>query len=112
MRVSSLGREDPQNRAWQPFQYSCLENSKDRGAGGSQRDGQTEHARIYIIVNETDNTWKTLIYCESGYKHGGSKRTHSSNPEVRGPRFRWRRLPLTHMTLRKIFTFHLCLPFL
>ena len=65
MRVSSLGREDPQNKAWQPFQYSCLENSKDRGAGRSQRVGQTEHACIYIIINEIDNTWKTPIYCES-----------------------------------------------
>ena len=31
-QVRSLGQEDPQRRKWQPLQYSCLENSMDRGA--------------------------------------------------------------------------------
>ena len=31
-QVPSLGQEDPQRRAWQPIQYSCLENPMDRGA--------------------------------------------------------------------------------
>ena len=30
--VQSLGWEDPFRRAWQPLQYSCLENPMDGGA--------------------------------------------------------------------------------
>ena len=30
-RVQSWGREIPWRRAWQPTQYSCLENPTDRG---------------------------------------------------------------------------------
>ena len=30
--IQSVGREDPRRRKWQPTQYSCLENSMDRGA--------------------------------------------------------------------------------
>ena len=56
--------------------------------GGSQRVGQTEHARIYIITNETDNVWKTPVYCESSYGHGGNNGTKSTKSGVRGPRFR------------------------
>ena len=31
-RVQSLGRAHPWEEAWQPLQFSCLENSTDRGA--------------------------------------------------------------------------------
>ena len=31
MPVRSLGREIPWRRAWQPLQYSCVENPMDRG---------------------------------------------------------------------------------
>ena len=32
MRVQYLGREDPSEEGTTPLQYSCLENSMDRGA--------------------------------------------------------------------------------
>ena len=35
MQVSSLGREDPWRRLWQPTQYSCLENIRQRSLVGS-----------------------------------------------------------------------------
>ena len=31
-QVRSLGQEDPLEKEMQPLQYSCLENSMDRGA--------------------------------------------------------------------------------
>ena len=30
-QVRSLGQEDPMGKGMQPIQYSCLENSTDRG---------------------------------------------------------------------------------
>ena len=41
-QVRSLGQEDPQRRKWQPLQYSCLENSMDRGAWRATSCGVTE----------------------------------------------------------------------
>ena len=57
--------------------------------GGSQRVGQTEHAHIYMTINETDDTWKNPIYCELSYKHGDNNRAKGTESGVRGPWFKW-----------------------
>ena len=44
MRVLSLGQEDsPGERNGNPLQYSCLENSKDRGAWQDTFHGVTKN---------------------------------------------------------------------
>ena len=120
MRVSSLGREDPleQGMATIPVFLPGKFQGQRSLADHKELDrlsmhAYIEHARIYIIINETDNIWKTPIYCESSYEHGGSNRTESTKSGARGLGANGARLALTRMSLRKVFTFlHLCLLFL
>ena len=90
MRVSSLGREDPLgtghgNRS----SILAWKIPRTEEPGESQRVGQTEHAHIYIIINETDDTWKNPIYYELSYKHGDNNRAKSTESGVRGPWVKW-----------------------
>ena len=63
MRVQSLGWKDsPGEGSGNPLQYSCLENSMDRGVWpgtvhGLQRIRMTEHA--HAMYNEQQNSVKS-----------------------------------------------------
>ena len=59
MRFYPWVRKTPWRRAWQPLQYSCLENLKDGGARG---------ARVHGVVNSwtrlsalTNHSWQFIL---------------------------------------------------
>ena len=54
--VRSVGQEDPGRRAWNPLQYSCLENSMDRGAWWATVHGVAKsRTRLNGLSTHTDS---------------------------------------------------------
>ena len=57
-RVQSLGREDLQ---WQPLQYSCLENSMDRGVWWATVQGVSGASPVAQTVKNLPAMQETLV---------------------------------------------------
>ena len=57
-QVQSLGQEDPlEMEMATPLQYSCLENSTDRGAWRAAVDGVSKSYDITEQLTHTSHSW-------------------------------------------------------